>query len=160
MTQLSAGKGAEAMNHSDKSAWSALFEALAVEFPLAFNRWVLGGGKGSKEVEEAALKTCQAWTSLANETVNRVHQAQGFFSLMSSSLGHFVQWQRLGQEYVDLVLRAGTAPAPASIEDSELREMVSKLRREVRQLTARVNYLSHSEARLKKGERLLREVRK
>ncbi len=111
------------------------------ELPLALQKWMLGMGQGSHEVEEAALKACQAWTTLANESVERVYQAQGFVGLMTSSVKHFVQCHRVARDFMESMapgfglFKSGSSGA----EVEELRDAVNKLRREVRQLTARVN---------------------
>jgi hypothetical protein len=119
----------------------SLFEASMWEFPLALQKWMTSMGRDGHEVEEAVLKACHAWTNLANESVDRVYQARGFVGLMTASVRHFVQWQRVTREFAENLMpgvRSGGAQT-AGPEIEELRESVAKLRRDVRQLTAKVN---------------------
>lgn len=118
-----------------------LVEASMWEFPLAVQKWMLTMGREGHEVEEAVLKACHAWTNLANESIERVHQARGFVGVMTASVKHFVQWQRVTREFAESLMPGlGSSKAQASgAELEELRETVARLRRDVRQLTAKVN---------------------
>ena len=138
------------METEDRGALYGLIEASMWELPLALQKWMLGMGKGGNEVEDAALKACQAWTTLANEGVERVYQAQGFVGLMTSSVKHFVQCNRVARDFMESMIPGfgmfkvgGTSDA----EIADLREAVNKLRREVRQLTARVNLTDRRDER-------------
>jgi hypothetical protein len=137
------------MEAENRGALYGLIEASMWELPLALQKWMLGMGKGGNEVEDAALKACQAWTTLANEGVERVYQAQGFVGLMTSSVKHFVQCHRVARDFMESMvpgfgmLKGGSSDT----EIEELREAVSKLRREVRQLTARVNVTDRRDER-------------
>ena len=118
------------------------------ELPVALQKWMLGTGKkGSHEVEEAVLKACQAWTNLANESVDRVYQAHGFVSLMTASVKNFVQCQRVARDFMEsLAPGFGLHKGGASgSEMEELREGLNELRREMRQLTAKVNLLNRQD---------------
>jgi hypothetical protein len=133
------------METEDRGALYGWLEASMWEFPLAVQKWMLGMGQESGEVEAAVLKAFQAWTNLANQSVERVSQAQGFVSLMTSSVKHFVQCQRVARELVESFLpgvewfKSQSQASGAEIE--ELREAVAKLRRDLRQLTAKVNLM-------------------
>lgn len=143
------GKADKMMEAENRGALCGLVEASMWELPLALQKWMLGMGEGSHEVEEAALKACQAWTTLANESVERVYQAQGFVGLMTSSVKHFVQCHRVARDFMESMVpgfglfKNGSSGA----EVEELREAVNKLRREVRQLTARVNLTDRRDER-------------
>ncbi len=118
------------------------------ELPTALQKWMLGLGKdGSHEVEEAVLKACQAWTNLANESMDRVHQAHGFVGLMTASVKNFVQYQRIARDFMEsMVPGFGLLKgAGSSAETEELREALNHLRREMRQLTAKVNLLNRQD---------------
>jgi len=128
------------MEHTENS-WIALLEASTWGFPLAVQKWMLGGEGGSQGVEDVALKAYHAWIKLANVSVDRFCQAKGFCELMTGSLNWLLQWQRLGRSIADTLapgammgMRSG-----AGTEDRALDEMVQRLSREVRQLTARLN---------------------
>ena len=128
----------------NRGALHGLLEASMWELPLALQKWILGMGRnGSSEVEEAVLKAGQAWTQLANESVERAYQANGFVGLMTASVKNFVQCQRVARDFLESMvpgfglLKGGASDA----ETEELREALNKLRREVRQLTAKVNLL-------------------
>lgn len=119
-----------------------LLEASMWELPLALQQWMCGASKGSHKVEEAVLKTAQAWTNLANEGVERVCQAQGFVGLTTASVKHLVQCQRVARDFMaSLTAGFGSVKSggAADSEIAELRESVNSLRRDIRQLTARVN---------------------
>jgi hypothetical protein len=135
------------METENRGALNGLLEASMWELPMALQRWMLGMGKdGSHEVEEAVLKACQAWTNLANESLERVNQAHGFVSLMTASVKNFVQCQQMARGFMESLV-PGFLPkssAPAS-EVEELREGFNKLRREVRQLTAKLNLLDRQD---------------
>jgi hypothetical protein len=136
------------MDTEDRGALHGLLEASMWELPLALQKWMLGMGKsGSQEVEEAVLKACQAWTNLANESMDRVHQAHGFVSLMTASVKNFVQYQRVAREFMEsLVPGFGFPKSGASASEiEELREGLNKLHREVRQVTAKVNLLDRQD---------------
>ena len=60
------------MEAENLGALNGLLEASMWELPLALQKWMFGASKGSHEVEEAALKTAQAWTNLDNERVESV----------------------------------------------------------------------------------------
>jgi hypothetical protein len=143
------------MEAENRGALFGLLEASMWELPVALQKWMLGMGKGSHEVEEAVLKACQAWTTLANESVERVSQAQGFVGLMTASVKHFVQCQRVARDFMESLAGGfGSLGSEGSdAESAELREAVNKLRRELRQLTAKVNLLDRgAEARNSVGE--------
>jgi hypothetical protein len=125
-----------------------LVEASAWEFPLAVQKWMLGMGKDSNEVEEAVLKACQAWTNLANQSVERIFQAQGFVGLMTGSVKHLVQCQRVARDFLESLVPGAAAVkgVAGTAEIEQLRESVARLRREVRALTARVNLMDRREA--------------
>ncbi len=89
------------MEAENRGAFLGLVEASIWELPLALQKWMLGIGEGSREVEEAALKACQAWTTLANESVERVYQAEGFVGLMTSSVKHFVECHRVARDFME-----------------------------------------------------------
>src|SRR6266851_8690812 len=97
------------MEHTEKS-WFALLEASTWEFPLAVQKWMLGGKGGNQEVEDAALKTFHAWVNIANASVDRFYQTKGFCELMTGSLNWLLQWQRLGRSI------AGTMMPGASMD--------------------------------------------
>jgi hypothetical protein len=128
------------MEHTEKS-WIALLEASTWEFPLAVQKWMLGGKGGDQEVEDAALKTFHAWVKIANASVDRFYQTKGFCELMTGSLNWLLQWQRLGRSIADTMLAGANMDmrngSPA--EEPAVYEMVQRLSREVRQLTARLN---------------------
>ena len=133
------------METENRGALNGLLEASMWELPLALQKWMLGMGKsGSQEVEEAVLKACQAWTNLANESVERVNQAHGFVSLMTASVKNLVQCQQMARGFMEsLMPDLGFSRESASASEiEELREGMNKLRREVRQLTAKVNLLN------------------
>jgi len=128
------------MEHTDKS-WIALLEASTWEFPLAVQKWILGANDGNQAVEDTALKAYHAWVKLANVSVDRFYQTKGFCELMTGSLSWLLQWQRLSRSIADTMMpgameqmRSGTGA-----EEGALVEMVERLSREVRQLTARLN---------------------
>ena len=128
------------MEHTEKS-WIALLEASTWEFPLAVQKWILGVKGGNQELEDVALKAYHALVTLANVSVDRFCQTKGFCELMTGSLNWLLQWQRLGRSIADTMapgammgMRSG-----AGTEDHALDEMVARLSREVRQLTARLN---------------------
>lgn len=128
----------------DRGALQGLLEASMLELPLALQKWMLGTGKkGGREVEEAVLKACQAWTNFANENVEKVYQAQGFMNLMTASMKNLVQCQRMLRDFIETMVPGPgfSKPSASSAEIEEMREGLNKLRREVRQLTARVNLL-------------------
>ena len=128
------------METKDHGALRGLFEASIVEFPLAFQKWILSMN-ADREVEQVMLKACQAWTNLANQGMERVFEAEGFVGLMTSSIKQWVQCQRLARDFVES-LTPGTTVIKAggsSAEIAELRNSVVRLRQEVRGLTARLN---------------------
>jgi hypothetical protein len=130
------------MQHNEKS-WMDLFEASAWEFPMAFQKWVMGETEANQEVEDTALKAYHAWVSLANESVDRFYQTKGFTELITGSLNWLLQWQRLGRSMANTML-PGAMPEiqnGANGEDRVIDHMVQRLGREVRQLTARLNML-------------------
>jgi hypothetical protein len=129
------------MEIENKGPLQGLIEASMLEFPMAMQKWMLGMGADSREVEDAVLKACQAWTNLANQSMERMFQAEGFVGLMTGSVKHFVQCQRVARDFIESM-----APRPAMAEGggdtamvAELRETVSRLHREMRGLTARLN---------------------
>ncbi|HXR35699.1 MAG TPA: hypothetical protein VN754_07110, partial [Candidatus Binataceae bacterium] len=91
------------MEHTEKS-WIALLEASTWEFPLAVQKWILGGKDGNQEVEDAALKAYHAWVSLANVSVDRFYQTKGFCALVTGSLNWLLQWQRLSRSIADTMM--------------------------------------------------------
>ncbi|HEV3112754.1 MAG TPA: hypothetical protein VGY99_19890 [Candidatus Binataceae bacterium] len=128
------------MEHNEKS-WIALLEASTWEFPLAVQKWMMGGDGGSQDVENITLKAYHAWVTLANVSVDRFCKAKGFCDLMTGSLNWLLQWQRLGRSIADTMapgammgMRSG-----AGSEDHGRDEMLQRLSQEVRQLTARLN---------------------
>ena len=131
-----------------RGALYSLVEASVWEFPLALQTWMLGMGNDSVEVEEAVLKACQAWTNLANQGMERVFQAQGFVGLMTASVKHLVQCQRVARDLMESVMASAgaTKGAAGSAEIEELRDAVSRLRRDVRGLTAKMNLIDRPEA--------------
>jgi hypothetical protein len=136
------------METESRGALNGLLEASMWELPLALQKWMLGMGKtGSQEVEEAVLKACQAWTNLANESVERVNQAHGFVSLMTASMKNFVQCQRMARGFLESLMPAFGSPkgGASASEVEEMREGMNKLRREVRQLTAKLNLLDRQD---------------
>jgi hypothetical protein len=135
------------MELENRGALCSLLEASVWDFPLALQRWLWGMGKDSHEVEEAVLKACQAWTNLANQSMERVLQAQGFVGLMTSSVKHLAQCQRVARDFIEAL--GGVAAAKnggGAAEVEELREVLAQLRREVRALTSRVNLMDRQEA--------------
>src|SRR5215469_8684992 len=76
------------------------FEASVWEFPIAFQKWILGLGNSS-EVEEAFLKGCHAWTNLASQSMERVFQAEGYVELMTGTVQQFVRSQRVAREFME-----------------------------------------------------------
>jgi hypothetical protein len=128
------------MEQSGKS-WIALLEVSTWEFPLAVQKWMLGGNDGNQNVEDIALKAYHAWVKLANLSVDRFYQTRGFCELVTGSLNWLLQWQRLGRSIADTMMPGAMAQmrSGAGAEDPALVEMVERLSREVRQLTARVN---------------------
>src|SRR5215467_5934199 len=135
------------MEAENRGALRSLVEASMWEFPMAAQKWMLSLGHDSHEVEEALLKACQAWTNLANQSMERVFQAQGFAGLMTASVKHLVQCQRVARDFLESLApgkAAGSAGAGAG-EVAELREAVGRLRRDVRALTARVNLMDRRE---------------
>jgi hypothetical protein len=134
------------MEAEDRGALCSLLEASVWDFPLALQRWALGMGKDSHEVEEAVLKACQAWTNLSNQGMERVFQAQGFVGLMASSVKHLVQCQRVARDFIEsLTGAASTKSSAGGVEVEELREALGQLRREVRALTSKVNLMDRRE---------------
>jgi len=136
------------MEEENRGALCSLLEASVWELPLAVQKWMLGMGKDSREVEEAVLKACQAWTNLANQGMERVFQAEGFVGLLTASVKHLVQCQRVARDFMEsLMPNAAAGKATAGAEGTEeLREAVGRLRREVRALTARVNLMDRRES--------------
>ncbi len=135
------------MESENRGALGSLLQASLWEFPLAVQKWMLGMGNDSHEVEEAVLKTCQAWTNLANQSMERVFQAEGFVGLMTASVKHLAQCQRVARDLMESVMPGGGAgkgaAGDAQVED--LRESVSRLRRDMRALTAKVNLIDRRE---------------
>lgn len=129
------------METKDHGALRGLIEASVVEFPLALQKWMLAISSDSREVEQAVLKACQAWTDLANQGMERVFAAGGFVGLMTSSVKHWVQCQRLARDFMESLSPGAAAPKAGgpSAEIAELRACVVRLRQEVRGLTARLN---------------------
>ncbi len=136
------------MEAENRGALCSLLEASMWEFPLAVQKWMLGLGGDSREIEEAVLKACQAWTNLANQGIERVFQAEGFVGLITASVKHLVQYNRVARDFVEsLMPGAGAGKNGAgAVETEEWRETVSRLRREVRALTARVNLIDRRDA--------------
>ena len=130
------------MEHNEKS-WIALFQAATWEFPLAVQKLILGEQSGTQEVEDVALKAYHAWVNLANESVDRFYQTKGFYELITGSLTALLQWQRLSRSIADTMIPGVMAQGRSGTvgEDRALDEMVRRLGREVRQLTARLNML-------------------
>jgi hypothetical protein len=123
------------------AALSVLLQASLWDFPLAVQKWALGSD--GKEVEEAVLKACQAWTNIANQAMERIFEAEGFVGLMTASVRHLAQWQRVSRDLVESMTHEGGAKSTSEDgEVKELREGVNRLRRDVRALTARVNLIS------------------
>src|SRR5438309_10498403 len=89
------------MEAENRGALFGLLEASMWELPVALQKWMLGMGKGSHEVEQPVLKACQAWTTLANESVERVSQAQGFVGLMPAPVKRFVQCERVARDLME-----------------------------------------------------------
>jgi hypothetical protein len=133
------------MEVENRGALCSLLEASVWEFPIAMQRWLLGMGKDSHEVEEAVLKACQAWTNLANQGMERVFQAQGFVGLITGSVKHLVQCQRVARDFFESLAAGNGKRATGVAEVEELREVVGQLRREVRALTSRVNLMDREE---------------
>lgn len=135
------------MEEENRGALNSLLEASMWEFPLAVQKWMLGMGKDSHEVEEAVLKACQAWTNLANQGMERVFQAEGFVGLLTASVKHLVQCQRVARDLVESLAPVSAAGkhAAGATETEELREAIGRLRREVRALTARMNLVDRRE---------------
>src|SRR5689334_17319364 len=106
------------------------------DFPLAVHNWTLGGD--NHEVEEVLLKACQAWTNLANQAIERVFEAEGFVGLMTASVKQVGQWQRVTREFMESMQSDGKGKSEGN-EIGEMRETVTRLRQEVRGLTAKVN---------------------
>ena len=129
------------METKDHGALRGLIEASVVEFPLAFQKWMLAINSDSREVEQAVLKACQAWTDLANQGMARVFAAGGFAALMTSSVKQWVQFQRLARDFIESLTPGALGPKGSgpSAELAELRASVVRLRQEVRGLTARLN---------------------
>jgi hypothetical protein len=131
-----------AMEYNEQS-WMDLFEASSWEFPAAVQKWMIGEKQGNQEVEDVALKAYHAWASLANESVDRFYQTKGFCELITGSLNWLLQWQRLGRSITDTMIPGAMAESRSKTqgEDRVLDEIVQRLGREVRQLTARLNML-------------------
>jgi hypothetical protein len=120
---------------------SVLLQASLLDFPLAVQKWTLGND--GHEVEESVLKACQAWTNLANQAMDRVFEAEGFVGLMTASVRHFGQWQRVTRDFIESIMHSAGARSPSEHDEiTELREGMNRMRREVRSLTARLNLLS------------------
>ena len=128
------------METKDHGALRGLIEASVVEFPLTVQKWMLSINPDSREVEEAVLKACQAWTNLANQGMERVFAAEGFVGLVTSSVKHWVQCQRLARDFIESLSpnTPSNAGGPGA-EIAELRACIVRLRQEVRGLTARFN---------------------
>jgi hypothetical protein len=135
------------MGAEKRGALLSLVEASVWEVPLAIQKWMLGMGQDSNEIEEAVLKACQAWTNLANQSMERVFQAQGFVGLMTASVKHLVQCQRMARDFLESLApgKTGSGSGANAGEVEELREAVGRLRRDVRALTARVNLMDRRE---------------
>jgi methyl-accepting chemotaxis protein len=133
------------MEAENRGALHSLLEASLWDFPLALHKWMLGFGKDSSEVEAAVLKGCQAWTNLANQSMERLSQAQGFVGLMTSSVKHLVQYQRLARDFMESLAPAAASGKSGGGEIEEMREAVNRLRRDVRALTAKVNLMDRRE---------------
>jgi hypothetical protein len=129
------------METKDHGALRGLIDASILDFPLACQKWMLGMNADGREVEQAVLKACQAWTNLANQGMERVFKAEGFAGLMTGSIEHWVRCQRLARDFIES-MTPGTQSAKASgssAEIADLRASVVRLRQEVRGLTARLN---------------------
>ncbi len=135
------------MEEENRGALNSLLEASVWEFPVAVQKWMLGMGGDSREVEEAVLKACQAWTNLANQGMERVLQAEGFVGLIAASVKNLVNYQRVARDFMESMMPGVAAGngAGSAAEIEELREAVSRLRREVRALTARMNLMDRRE---------------
>jgi|SRR5579875_4112629 uncharacterized protein YlxW (UPF0749 family) len=131
------------MEAESRGALCSLLEASVWEFPLVLQKWVLGLGGDSREVEEAVLKACQAWTNLADQAMERIFQAEGFIGLLGASVKHLVQCHRVARDFMESLMPDSGAVKAATngAEVRELSEAVARLRREVRALTARVNLI-------------------
>jgi hypothetical protein len=128
------------METKDYGALRGLIEA-SVEFPWAFQKWMLGMSSDNREVEQAALKAFQAWTNLANQSIERVLESERFAGLMVGSIRNWVQMQRVVRDFIESLTPAapnGKAGESAA-ELVELRASVVRLRQEVRSITARLN---------------------
>ena len=135
------------MEVGKRGALYSLIEASVWEFPLALQKWMLGMGNDSVEVEEAVLKACQAWTNLANQGMERIFQAQGFVGLMTASVKHLVQCQRVARDLMESVMASAGAMkgSGGTAEIEELRDAVNRLRQDVRGLTAKMNLMDRRE---------------
>jgi hypothetical protein len=130
------------MEYNNKS-WMALFKILSWEFPVAVQKWMLSEKSGNQEIENLTLKAYHAWVNLANESVDRFYQTKGFCELMTGSLNWLLQSQRLSRSIADAWMpdAMGEMRKESKRDDREIDQMVERLGREVRQLTARLNIL-------------------
>ncbi len=128
------------MKAENRGALGTFLQTAWFDFPLAVQKWTLGSD--SHEVEEVLLKACQQWTNLANQAIERVFEAEGFVGLMTASVKQVGQWQRVTREFMESMQSDGGKGKSEGNEIGEMRETVSRLRQEVRTLTAKVNLLS------------------
>jgi hypothetical protein len=149
------------MEAQKRGALVTLFESSVWEFPIAFQKWMLGVGS-SNEVEESLLKSCQAWVDLANQSIDRMFQAEGFVGLMTTSVQYFVQSQRITRDLLTSLTPSGArgnGSAGNVDEIKQLHESVAGLRREVRGLTARINLIDRTPRQSGEAEVQASEVR-
>ncbi len=128
------------MEAEKSGALGAFLRASLWEFPLAVQKWSVADD--SRELEQAMLKAFQAWTNLANQSMERVFAAEGFVGLMTASIKHLGQWQRLTRDFIESVISGGAKTLAPGEEVREMQETVNRLRREVRALTARINLMA------------------
>jgi hypothetical protein len=128
------------METKEYGALRGLIEA-SVEFPLAVQNWMFGMNSDNRDVEQAALKVFQAWTTFGNQNFERVFESERFAGLMVGAVRNWVQLQRVARDFIESLAPAasnGKAGKPVA-ELEELRASVVRLRQEVRGITARLN---------------------
>jgi HAMP domain-containing protein len=128
------------MNTEKSGVLGAFLQASLWDLPLAVQKWALAND--SRELEQTMLKAFQAWTNLANQSMERVFEAEGFAGLMTASIKHLGQWQRVTRDFMDSLNAGGVKEPQPSDQIGEMREAVNRLRQEVRALTARMNLLA------------------
>lgn len=119
--------------------WLVLFEAVGVELPLGLQRLLLGAPEGESEVEQAVSKAHHAWVSLASAAVNALYVRTGFWDVTLEAFNSLLRTQRLAQTMMR-VLVAGLGPSLGVASSSEveaLRDDLIRIRRDLRDLTAR-----------------------